>query len=209
MKFIFFIFYCLLIPTGFNKLYAHPTTYEGGFSIMSEMSKKKQETLFIYSAKYWLGTGLVFVKSPDTPYLISSQIGFLIKRWNLPSAQGNIYFFGGLAHFLENKTRLIYRLGGQLDYETRRIYSFIKYTEHRFFENNKEIQDELNLAFGVAPYVAEFDELNSWIIVKVVISDRFNKKSYVSLLRFFYKNFLWEIGQSLNGNPEFNFMIRF
>ena len=164
MKFIFFIFYCLLIPTGFNKLYAHPTTYEGGFSIMSEMSKKKQETLLIYSSKYWLGTGLVFIKYPEIPYLLSSQIGFLIKRWNLPSDQGNIYFFGGLAHFLENKTRLIYRLGGQLDYETRRIYSFMKYTEHRFFENNKEIQDELNLAFGVAPYVAEFDELNSWLI---------------------------------------------
>jgi len=205
MRFLFFVFLLL----GTEKMYAHPTTYEGGFSIMSEMNKKTKEISLIYSPKYWLGAGLVFIKAPESPYLLSSQLGWLIKRWNLPSAQGNFYSFAGLGSTLTNNSRLIYRLGIQLDYETRRIYTFMKYAEHRFFSNNEEIQDELNLAVGLAPYLADFDELNSWLIFKMVMTDRFNQIKYMALIRFFYKNFLWEIGQSFNGDSQFNFMLRF
>ena len=198
-----------------KSVHAHPTSFEGGFAVMFEMSRREQEISAVYSPKYWLGTGVVFLKSPEKFYLITSQIGWLVKRWNLPEAQGNAYLLGGIGYgILKQNTEQeinssMYRLGIQLDYETRRIYTFTRYVEHRFFENNELINDQFSAAFGFAPYIGEFDELNSWLIFKFIASDRFNDMVYILMLRFFYKNFLWEIGQDFDGNPQLNFMVRF
>ena len=198
-----------------ESVHAHPTSFEGGFAIMSEMSRKDQEISAIYSPKYWLGTGIIFARSPEKFDLITSQIGWLVKRWNLSEAQGNAYLLGGIGYgVLTQNTEqeisgVMYRLGIQLDYETRRIYTFTRYVEHRFFEDNNLINDQFSAAVGFAPYLGEFDELNSWVIFKFIARDRFDDMSYVLMLKFFYKNFLWEIGQDFDGSPQFNFMVRF
>ena len=209
---VLLIFQCFLWT---ENAYAHPTSFEGGFALMSEMNRKNQEISAVYSPKYWLGIGVVSVRTPEQFHLITSHIGWLVKRWNLPEAQGNSYLLGGIGYgMLKQKiepkiTGSIYRFGIQLDYETRRIYTFMRYVEHRFFENNNRINDELSAAVGFAPYLGEADELNSFVILKMTASNRFNAKNYILMLRFFYKNFLWEIGQDFNGNPQFNFMARF
>ena len=198
-----------------GSVYAHPTSFEGGFAIMSEMSKENQEVSAVYSPKYWLGFGVMLVRSPEKFDLVTSQIGWLVKRWNLPEAQGNAYLLGGVGYgtlkqSMEQKINgAMYRFGVQLDYETRRIYTFTRYVEHRFFEDNKRINDQFSAALGIAPYLGEFDELNSWVIFKFIADNRFSDRIYVLMLRFFYKNFLWEIGQDFNGGPQFSFMVRF
>ena len=206
------VFPCLL---WIKNTHAHPTSFEGGFSFMSEMNQKNQEFSIVYSPKYWLGGGAVFIRSPEKFNIITSQIGWLVKRWNLPEAQGNAYLFGGIGYgILKQNTKQeisggMYRFGIQLDYETRRIYTFTRYVEHRFFEDNERINDQFSVALGFAPYLGEFDELNSWVIFKFIASDRFNDMAYILMLRFFYKNFLWEMGQDFDGNPQVNLMIRF
>ena len=210
--FSFFLAFQCLIWT--QSVHAHPTSYEGGFSFMSEMSKKNQEFTMIYSPKYWLGTGAVFTRSPEKFNIITSQIGWLMKRWNLPESQGNAYLLGGIGYGILTQSMEqeisggMYRFGIQLDYETRRIYTFTRYVEHRFFKDNKRIDDQFSAALGFAPYLGKFDELNSWVIFKFTASDRFNERAYIFMLRFFYKNFLWEIGQDFDGNSQLNFMIR-
>ena len=63
---------------------------------------------------------------------------------------------------------------------------------------------------GLAPYLANFDELNSWILLRVRANDTdFRDPVTIVMIRFFYKNFLWEVGQDFNGNSHLNFMIRF
>ena len=206
------VFPCLL---WIKNTHAHPTSFEGGFAFMSEMSRKDQEISTVYSPKYWLGGGAVFIRSPEKFNIITSQIGWLVKRWNLPAAQGNAYLFGGIGYgILKQNTKQeisggMYRFGIQLDYETRRIYTFTRYVEHRFFEDNERINDQFSVALGFAPYLGEFDELNSWVIFKFIADNRFNDRTYILMLRFFYKNFLWEMGQDFDGNPQFNLMIRF
>ncbi len=198
-----------------KSVHAHPTSFEGGFAIMSEMSQENQEVSAVYSPKYWLGLGVMLVRSPEKFDLITSQIGWLVKRWNLPEAQGNAYLLGGIGYgtLKQNMEQKInggvYRFGVQLDYETRRIYTFTRYVEHRFFEDNKRINDQFSAALGFAPYLGEFDELNSWVIFKFIADNRFSDRIYVLMLRFFYKNFLWEIGQDFDGSPQFSFMVRF
>lgn len=196
---------------------AHPTSYEGGFALMSEMSPGGQETSLIYSPKYWLGAGVVGKRSKDRFNIVTSQVGWLVNRWNLPKAQGNFYLIGGLGYGdlkdplngQTSKEGMIYRYGAQADFETRRIYTFLKYTEHRFSDDNSLISDQLSAAIGFAPYLAGFRELNSWVIFKVMSSTQDDDPTYIAMVRFFYKNFLWEIGQDFDGNSQLNYMVRF
>jgi len=195
--------------------WGHPTSYEGGFAFMGEMNPNHQKASFIYSPKYWLGVGIVGLRAPGSESLVAAQLGWLVKRWNRPAAQGNIYFVGGVGYAeqtaLSNLSRkgLIYRYGAQADYETRRFFSFAKYTEHRFFNKNQVLTQHLELAVGIAPYLAKYNELNSWLILKFELTDLLSEVSWVPTIKFFYKNFLWEIGQSFEGHLHLNFMLRF
>jgi len=205
------VFWLFLIFSTFS--YAHPTSYEGGYSLMTEMHPDVQEISMIYSPKYWLGAGVVTMRAPDRFELVTSQIGWLVNRWNLSEAQGNFYLVGGLGYGNRLDENLqegaVYRLGAQADFETRRIYTFLKYVEHRFTDDGSLLNNQLSAAVGFAPYLGEFDELNSWVIFKVVAQNEFNDFIYLPMMRFFYKNFLWEIGQDFKGNSQFNFMVRF
>jgi len=183
---------------------------------MSELHSEIQEVSAVYSPKYWLGLGLVTMRSPEKFELASAQLGWLVNRWNLPGAQGNLYLLGGLGHGKLESNVLslgqegaIYRLGAQADFETRRIYAFVRYVEHRFNENKRLLNNQLAAAVGFAPYLGRFDGLNSWVIFKVVARNEFEDFLYIPTLRFFYQNFLWEIGQDFDGNSQFNFMVRF
>ena len=206
---VLLIFYTLNVT-------AHPTSFEGGLALMSEFHPKVQEASLIYSSKYWLGTGMVTMRVPEKFELTTSQVGWLVNRWNLPEAQGNFYFLGGVGYGkLDNSLPsgvyggMMYRFGVQADFETRRIYTFMRYVEHHFIEDNKYLSDQFSVAVGFAPYLGEFDELNSWVIFKFMASNQFNDFIYLPMLRFFYKNFLWEIGQDFDGDSQFNFMVRF
>lgn len=195
---------------------AHPTSYEGGYSLMTEMHPEMQEISMIYSPKFWLGTGVISLRSPERFELVTSQVGWLVNRWNLEDAQGNFYLLGGvgMGNVIEDNGDSgprggIYRMGAQFDFETRRFYSFFKFAEHRFFEDNQFLSRQMSAAVGFAPYLARFDELNSWVIFKVTAMNDFQDHIYLPMARFFYKNFLWEVGQDFRGQSQFNFMVRF
>ncbi len=182
---------------------------------MSEMSPVNQELSFVYSPKWWLGTGIVFDRNTDRWKLTSLHFALLAKRWNWPEAQGNLYLFGGpgfsqLKWRSDNRENFFYRLGVQMDFETRRIYFATKFTENSLFNENKRIYNRLDMAVGVAPYLANFDELNSWVLLKIRTNNvDFHDPVTIMIVRFFYKNFLWEVGQDFNGNSHLNLMVRY
>lgn len=182
---------------------------------MSQMNPVNQEINLIYSPKWWLGTGVVFDRKTDERELVSAHFAYLAKRWNLPEAQGNIYIFGGPGYAKTNMNEpklneeSFYRLGFQVDYETRRIYTAIRYVENRFMEDSELIYSRLRLAAGFAPYTAGYDDLNAWVILRTFFDSSMDETQWVPTLRFFYKNFLWEIGQDFKGRSHFNFMVRY
>ncbi len=207
-------FIILSFLTFSENLKAHPVSFEGGSAIMSEMSPVNQELSFVYSPKWYLGTGLVFDRNTENWNLTSLHLALLAKRWNLPEAQGNLYFFGGpgfsqLKQKPNNKKNFFYRMGVQADFETRRIHIAARLTENRLFSENKKIYNRLDLTTGFAPYLANFDELNSWVLFRLRTNVHFHKPLAIVIVRFFYKNFLWELGQDFRGNSHLNFMVRF
>ncbi len=214
MKYISLI---ILINLGFiNALYAHPVSFKNGYSLMSEFSTLRRETSFIFSPTWNTGIGVVLEDMNSMGTFSSLQASWLAKRWNLSDAQGNIYIYGGPGYFdvssqnsLNEDSEYFYRYGIQADFETRSIYTMIKFTENRSVSEKNVLYNMLDLKLGFAPYLGNYNELNSWIILHVRSNTEDNEVSIIPTLRFYFNNFLWEIAQDLDGNSYLNFMTRF
>lgn len=226
-----FLFILALITTLIlhKPAMAHPVSFEGGYSLMTELSNLKNETTVVYSPKWYYGLGVVHENmnlTSDQPesYLTSGQLSWLVKRWNLTDAQGNIYVFGGpgYIHFKDQSSSNVksggfYRFGFQADYETRTFYSMFSFKENRLFQSSNSILNtsdtlifnQIDLRLGFAPYIANYNQLNSWIILNLRSNSEFKKVSVIPTLRFYFNNFLWELAQDLDGNSYLNFMTRF
>lgn len=183
---------------------------------MSELSEYYQDLSLIYSPKWYFGTGFVQEKFNGERNYSSIHLGYLVQRWNLEDAQGNIYVFGGpgffhhrsQSHFDEDGSFL--RYGAQADFETRRIYTALIYSDRRDFDNfDQSLDDRMEASLGFAPYVAGYKELNSWVIFRTMFSEQFTRTEFIPHLRFYYRNFLWEVGMSFSGMSQINFMVRF
>jgi hypothetical protein len=202
------ILYLLLLLPSYLK--AHPVSYQDSLLIASQHSDIQGEQLLIYSQTYYLGLGLSATRL-QKDWIYAPQISLLAKRWNLPAAQANIYLYGGygvLDRDSKNSTDGITRIGTQIDYETRKIFSAIKY--RRFDTFNDYNADTYTLQLGFAPYLAGFEELNTWLISEWSYTPKYKANGDGTLfLRFFYKNIYWEIGSSFEGETMFNFMVHY
>lgn len=200
-------------------LKGHPTSFEGAWSIVSETMGEAQHHSLSYSHRYWLAPAIHYIRLPverEGQTLEMGMIGVntLLKRWNHPTSQGNLYLSGafGRERHKELKTRPVGNLQIDLDWEDRRYYVATAYS-HYFRKNHEDpnflpIKDirQYKLRGGFAPYLGEFTELNTWFIVQ--LSQTQNEKIETTpLLRFYYRNALWEIGSSLRGGFLFNFML--
>lgn len=142
-------------------------------------------------------------------YMYVPQIDFLIHYWNFDSARANIYTYGGFgANHFANDTSWAGLVGVEADAESRRLYISGK-TQTFFLKNDQRIyQSQLRL--GIAPYLSEFNELSSWLIVSVQHEPQLIREWIVTpMVRFYYKNVLWEMGSSFKGDWMLNFMIHF
>ena len=208
MKRLFFIL--LLFPIISS---AHPVTFEGGYSLMAEMSQPIQNYYLQYSPRWWWATGAV-VESVDQERVYSSMhLGLLLKRWNFEDAQGNFYVFGGPGYYSHRvQGEVIHedgftRMGAQFDFETRKYYFNARYVERRSWDKFDALDNLYDVAVGFAPYVANYSELNSWLILRYMDGDKMNESMLSPTVRFFYKNYLWEVAMSTRGVAQLNFMV--
>lgn len=185
---------------------------------MNESTNKSRHMMFTYSHRYYLATASHYskinIEREDVNFEMAGLgVNALLKRWNRPTSQGNFYvslaqgreFTDGL------KERNVTKADIDLDWEDRRYYVAAGYT--RFFRESdsrslmgiKDIQLK-KFRLGFAPYLGEFTELNTWFIVEAMQTN--NQTIEVTpMLRFYYRNVLWEVGSSLRGSWMFNFMI--
>lgn len=161
------------------------------------------------------------------------RLNLLAKRWNLEAAQSNIFLWGGAgrstitiapgaadngghnhggpvlpgeaAVFKETASNV----GGQIDYETRRIYTSLA-TDAHFAANFNHRMDTLQ--FGIAPYKHEANGLATWLVVSAThFSGNVQPdETQVSLLLRLFKKFTWiEAGATTDGKPQVRVMFTF
>jgi len=207
----FVLLFLMALP--FKQLFAHPVTYQDGRVLTSSFDGHRLDILGSYSYTHRDAIGLSYSRLRDRAgeqnYFLVPRISHLLKRWNMPAAQANIYLWGGAGmNYSESDTRLAGTAGFQSDYETRRIYTQAD-ADTLLAEGSRDF-NRARYRFGVAPYLAEFDELQTFLIAEArYASYRNDKITFGPVVRLFYQTYLMELGVDNNGDLMAMGMIHF
>lgn len=205
---------------------AKPIAFADGTTVMHERNTNMLESQAFYAPTYWWSAGPGYLrltsddklKQRDISYL---QLNYLVKRWNMPAAQANVFTYGGVgtSRSTENggqSTRrdTVLRYGGQGDYETRSIYTSFKVDGYKANTFSHRIT---TAQVGVAPYEHDYEDLATWFLVQLRhysggIRDEGpgTRKLEQTLLLRLFKGPVWaEIGINRERHSQFMIMYNF
>ena len=190
---------------------AHPVAYEGARQWMAGVSGDAFNLEFYqsYTARTAWGLHTMVFDRPEDDGFLALQHNWLLKRWNLSGAQANVYAgLGAGAAKREGSSAEPAGVGYfRADYETRRIYAAFD-TKGMASEAFK--RGIVSAEAGFAPYLAEFDELNTWFILQAKHSTGMEEESdLIAKFRFFKNNVFVELGTTHRGMPVASLMIHF
>lgn len=205
-NFLFIIF--LLIPfTAFAK----PISYVGGTMVMQE-NDETGSTLqvdYTFTPKYAVGLYVKQDQGGKDFLTVGPQLNYLVKRWNLENGQGNIFSMtGGGASRYNDKENPSAWTSILADYESRRV--FYSYEARAMYVDSVESSLWQRARVGFAPYLANYEDVNTWLMLQVDYHPKKDHSTVVTpLLRFFYKTNLVEVGVSNRGTAMFNWILQF
>ena len=185
-----------------SDLWAHPVSYKDAYGIMPTIMSERRDLELNYSftASQAIGLSLIQIEQleGDAEFLIP-RYNQRIYRRNKIDSQLNVYLNLGLGSEINRDSGGATLLTGfQTDYETRRIYTLLS-TEYLQNEGGEDCGSS-RYRFGVAPYLADFESLHTWLIAQVDYNPELSESLMFSpVVRFFYKNYLLEVGSSLDG----------
>jgi len=151
---------------------AKPIAFADGYTVMTEYGAGTMtEVQAFYAPRYDFSVGGGHLEldsdvTPATRRISYARINYLVHRWNLESAQANVFVWGGLGGATGNTfagTVLAEHAGVQLDYETRRIYASFKSDLERSSAFSHRID---TLQLGLAPYKHDYGGLATWLLVE-------------------------------------------
>jgi len=193
---------------------ARPVTYTGGQVLVADVHPDSMAWRYGYSGSFrWSASvGGLYVddfqgqETLDINYIRGAR---LLKRWNWPKAQANVFVWGGVGHArTASKSDISGHAGFQADFETRRIYTSVV-SEH--YEGPSWRYRTDTVALGFAPYEHDFDKTALWLVVKgmrATHSKDDDPKSAL-MLRLFNPKWWLEVGVHDNGDLLGNVMFNF
>lgn len=206
------IFFALVVFCAANVANAHPIGFRDSVGVMTTFSKDERNVEINYSLRHWLAVSTKsfwFTRGTDRPDVLLGGVNGLIHRWNGENYQGNLYAETGFGRSrLSGSDRGAYYVGLLGDIEDRKYYALAHISTLR--NSSGRETNHYKIRLGIAPYVEEFSALHTWLILQ---ADRYTHVSsryhLTPFLRFFYRNVLWEIGSSLQGDLKLNTIIHF
>ena len=195
-----FILILLMMPTALN---ARPVSYTGGSTFMLFADDMKNSTYYHYSPsyKYSLGIELVDDRKQDENYAYF-RYTHLLDRKNTRHSQRNFYFQSGVSS--QGLDGHFYGLHG--DWETRRL--FAGFGVKRVNTDSQDYTEQF-LQFGFAPYLGNYGDLHSWLMVKTKRTSLTDGWHTYPVIKFFKGDYLFEMGVDENNQLDAHFMIRF
>jgi hypothetical protein len=196
---------------------AKPIAFADGTTVMAEYgagTMVEAQVFYAPTHRYSLGAGHLALNSDlnqstwDITYVRGN---YLAKRWNMEAAQANVFVWGsaGRAHISGADTdELAWNLGGQLDYETRRLYSSLRTELHEASSFSHRID---TLQLGVAPYQHDYETLAIWFVVqgRNYTGQLFDGVEWAGLIRLFKHNTWVEAGLTREGKLQAMLMFNF
>jgi hypothetical protein len=198
-------------------VHAKPIAFADGTTVMAEYGAGTMAEAQIFYAptfRYSVGGGHLSLNSAEddrTRDITYLRFNYLPKRWNLEAAQGNVFVWGsvGRAHMNEtSQDEFAWNVGGQLDYETRRLYGSLRTDLHEASDFSHRID---TLQLGVAPYKHDYGTLAVWFVVQArqYTGGLYDGTEWAGLLRLFKRNVWLEVGPTPEGKLQAMFMVNF
>jgi hypothetical protein len=194
--------------------WAHPVSYKDAIGLMSYNTPQMNEILLTYSLNPNFAVATTYLRDTKSEFYVP-RLNFLVKRWNNDDSQANIYLSGGAGYENFDSKNYGVRLGELvMDWESRKYYVYFDHIYlNRDNENNTLLTEkEYNhskFRVGTAPFLADYADLNIWLILQAEKHLNQEQIEMTQLLRFYIKNSLWEVGAGFNGGWAFNYMVHF
>ena len=207
----FFVFSILLTKS----LKSRPISYAGGWTIMqmNDLNKHSIHLHFSPSINYSVGYKAEYWRNNEWQFH-GAQLNYLLKRFNKPASQANFYIKNGVGlassdyRSLNRKTEALFFTGISIDWEDRRY--FISYENRLNNSSNIDKSFIQRSKFGFAPYVGNYGDLHTWLMLQVEHRPALkNKMVYTPVIRLFKGDYLAETGLNNYGEILFNFIKRF
>lgn len=204
-------FFFLIAFTGLiNQAYARPVSYPGGWTVMLANDKEANSSHIHYSptVDYSIGWRHEYLRGSKA-HIDSLQINNLLKRWNKPKEQANLYLKSGVGVARDDGEYGAAAFTGiAANWETRRY--FTSYENRFFWTENTEKYISHTARIGVAPYVGDYGDLHTWFMIETEYDagdqDNF---SVTPLIRFFKASVMMEAGYNFDDGVQFNLIQRF
>ncbi len=191
---------------------AAPMGFKDSWMTMGDFSKTYREVTanFALTPRDAIGITSVYMQTDDqSKSQTNNELTYtrLIKRWNMPNAQANIWFIGGVGETrgnFFNSSKATLSPGMQADYETTRLYSS---ANARIYVADGITNNIVSARTGFSFYEANYDETQPWLIVEARrMSMVSNAYEVTPMLRLIHNRFFVEAGANLDGQPRLNFM---
>lgn len=200
---------------------AGPMGFKDSFMAMGDFNSNWRELFINYAItpRDAFGISATYMRSDDkskSRTLEELTYTRLLKRWNMPHAQANLWFVGGVGALQgENEQggkdddfgKLMVTPGVQFDYETTRVYLA---ASHRLYRASDINHDFTSVRAGFSFYETEYDKTQPWFILEARNMNGLSDKIEVTpMLRLINKSFFVEAGINNSREPRFNFMYIF
>lgn len=195
--------------------HAAPMGFKESWMVMGDLSPNWREGFanYAFTAKDAVGPSLLYMRSDDqtkTRELAEVAYTRLLKRWNLPHAQANVWFVGGVGALRGNDfsgSRTMATPGIQVDYETTRFYAS---AFGRLYRAEAINHDYAAARVGFSFFEADYDEVQPWAVLEVRRMRGLSDMTEVTpMLRLIHNRYFVEAGVNNSKQLRFNFMYTF
>jgi hypothetical protein len=191
-------------------VFSHPVIYKGGWIFQGSFMPKMNELRLGYTAspRYAFVYNAHHFENINSYQDHTLGMNFLLKRWLQHDSQGNLYtgIHGGYFSddIDEGKTGHFFLMG---DWESREHYVMARAKKFIYEDDDRY---SFSARYGFAPFVAGMDQLQTWMIIQAMYVEEQSKEVIITpMIRFFYKNVLWEIGHSTRGQSYLTLMVHY
>lgn len=195
--------------------FAHPVIYKEGIVVSSSNMPSYSDNQLMYSWSNRWASGLNhwrFTKDDKNTEMAFFKTNHLLYRYNGDASQANVYVHAGIgiadSEIERRQTSEAYMTGFEADWETRTLYTALKY----YYFTSPKVTDlsTTQARIGFSPYEAGFDQLQTWFMFQAMYMPEVEREVILTpLLRFFYKNVLWEVGSSTRAEWMINVMVHY
>ena len=181
---------------------ARPISWTGGSTIMYKSNSMMSSYYYHYSPSFKYSVGAEYIN--DRYYndqYISIRSTYLLDRKNTKASQRNLYLTASIS--TKSNDDLYYGVHG--DWETRRYFTSFSILDKRASQKD---YTENEFQIGIAPYLGEYNQLHTWIMLKSKEDTRDDKWKTYPFIKLFKGDFLLEVG-SKESHWDLHFMKRF